>query len=827
LEGTAANVPGQRVADRYVLSRVLGRGSSGVIFAAMDDEGAEYAIKVVPESLVGKEGADRFLREARLVSNRDSPHVMRVLDWGRDAAQGVLFLAMPVVSRRSLADLLMQTGPLEPAIAVRIALQVCKGLSVAHSNGVVHRDIKPSNLLLSETAAGVTVVVCDFGAAKRLELYDDSNLTFTGRFLGSPAYMSPEQAKSAKRVDERTDIWSLGITLFEMLTGASPFKSETTLSDLVVAICTRDVPAIQAVAPWIEPGLAGALQRALRRERGERWPTAARLAEALRPFAGDSEVILADELTGVRPSTRARVLIRADIAADIEAVAPEGDASSPEEALVGRRLNDRYLVTRFIKRGGMGIVYEAEAPDGGAAAVKVIARDLAGSSRETTQRFLREARTAAAIDHPNVIRVLETGYDDELRAPFIVMELLDGIDCATLFRRSAPIEPLPLARLFAQAAAGISAAHASGVVHRDVKPANLYLHVERTTSEITAKMCDFGIAKAAAGAEASSWDLTGTGRIVGSPIYMSPEQARNARNVDERADVWSLCISLHEGLTGRRAWHGLSALGEIILAICTEDAPRVRELAPWVPKELADIVERGLAREPSDRWQSMSDLAAALQEFAGGSLVVLREDLKRVDDDRLRLLPVEGLAAKAVGSTTLGTVLPVSEAHRKRNWIVAAAVVAIAASGISIAYRARDAASPATENVAAAPAVANVVASVAVEPLGTRVSVDGVRVEVHEGRFTLRGQPGQAFDVVLQSDTRMVRHRVVVAVDGTASPASLAIADPNAVASASTSWSKPKPASRVSRSKPAPSATEAPPSPPRDVLKPPSTWGNP
>jgi serine/threonine protein kinase len=230
----------------------------------------------------------------------------------------------------------------------------------------------------------------------------------------------------------------------------------------------------------------------------------------------------------------------------------------------------------------MGAVYEVEGPDGMHLAAKVIAREVTGADRQALKGFVREARSASTLDSPNVVRVIEAGADSALGMPFIIMELLHGSDLGSLLEGRRPLEPDAAVRVFVQAAYGVAAAHARGIVHRDLKPANLFLEVDPTTGVVTPKVCDFGIAKQLHGeGEHQSQELTRTGGVMGSPMYMSPEQARNAKNVDFRADIWSFCATLWEALAGRRLWHGHTALGEIILAICSHPIPELRDLAPW------------------------------------------------------------------------------------------------------------------------------------------------------------------------------------------------------------------------------------------------------
>jgi serine/threonine-protein kinase len=292
---------------------------------------------------------------------------------------------------------------------------------------------------------------------------------------------------------------------------------------------------------------------------------------------------------------------------------------------VGNKLGGRWRTVRRLGTGGMGAVYEAVSDDGQRVAVKLL--DDAASR----ERFLREASAAKAIDSEHVVKTFELGVDEALGRPFLVMELCEGDDLASVLARAAPLAPEVVARIGVGAARGLAAAHAASVVHRDVKPSNVFLH--RDGDGYVVKVCDFGIAKTMGetDVERASLELTRTGGFLGSPRYMSPEQAKSAKNVDHRSDVWSLCVTLYESLTGRELWAGRSTLGEVIVAICTEPIEPLSKAAPWVQAGLARAVERGLERDPDRRWQSMDALAEELERCAGGRGRIGPEDLGRFD----------------------------------------------------------------------------------------------------------------------------------------------------------------------------------------------------
>ncbi|HEY6080314.1 MAG TPA: serine/threonine-protein kinase, partial [Polyangiaceae bacterium] len=620
-EERAQGLIGKTLGQGYQLEGLIGQGSMGAVYRARSASGAEVALKALNPELMAGEMAERFLRESELVRGLKHPHVVRTLDAGADQAAGLLFLVMPLLKGHDLDHTLDRLGALDPQTAVRIALQAARGLSAAHRIGIIHRDVKPGNLILDEEDGEIIVRVLDFGIAKQMG--GGSSLTATGSQLGTPDYVSPEQLKSSKHVDERTDVWSLGATLYQMLCGAAPYAHIDSVFDLIAAIVIEDVPPLQDRAPWVDPSLALIVHKALQRDPNQRWATLEDMADALRPFSGGDELLDQARIRSIAIERRGTVAARADLkqAPHQTSLPPSQLVEMDELGLINQRLDGRYLVKRLIGKGGMGNVYEVELDGGERLAAKVVSAGAQGATPSTLQRFAREAKSSSAISSMNVVRTIDAGCDDKLGFPYIIMELLQGVDLSSIMKREGALSPEIAVRLVVQGARGVAAAHARGVVHRDIKPANLFLQQNPKNSEITVKVCDFGVAKRVGGMGLSSahHSLTRSGGMLGSPMYMSPEQARNAKTVDERTDVWSLSVVLWEALSGQRLWGGQSSLGELIVAICTEPVQRLEAVAPWVPHALSRVVHRGLERDLEKRTPSARTLIEQLDVFSGGS----------------------------------------------------------------------------------------------------------------------------------------------------------------------------------------------------------------
>ncbi len=276
---------GHIVAGRYRVDRVLAEGGMGLVVAAthlhLDQP---VALKLPRGEIVNNsEALARFTREARAAAQLKSEHVARVLDAGV-SADGSPYMVMEYLEGHSLAQLLEMQGRLDVESATEYAIQVCEGLAEAHARGIVHRDVKPDNLFLVERAPGRQIVkLIDFGISK-ISFAEKGNLE-TSMIMGSPCYMSPEQLRSTATVDHRTDLWSLGATLFELLAGKGPFDGSQPLADLFVSILERPAPNLRELCPEIPEALSATIARCLERNREVRLQTAAEVAMALLPFA--------------------------------------------------------------------------------------------------------------------------------------------------------------------------------------------------------------------------------------------------------------------------------------------------------------------------------------------------------------------------------------------------------------------------------------------------------------------------------------------------------------------------------------------------------------
>ncbi|HEX3233885.1 MAG TPA: protein kinase [Gemmatimonadales bacterium] len=285
------------LADRYRLERELGAGGMATVYLAHDlRHERRVALKLLRPELAAVIGAERFLGEIRTTANLQHPHILPLFDSG--AADSFLYYVMPYVEGESLRARLTREKQLPIAEAVRLGSQVASALDYAHRHGVIHRDIKPENILLHEGSA----VVADFGIALALSSAGRNRLTETGLSIGTPQYMSPEQAMGDRDIDARSDIYSLGAVLYEMLAGDPPFLGSTAQA-IVAKVITEKPTPITASRDTVPPAVAATVHRALAKLPADRFGSAAELSEAL---AGRAPAMLSGTTTVIETPAQGR-----------------------------------------------------------------------------------------------------------------------------------------------------------------------------------------------------------------------------------------------------------------------------------------------------------------------------------------------------------------------------------------------------------------------------------------------------------------------------------------------------------------------------------------
>ena len=492
--------------------------------------------------------------------------------------------------------------------------------------------------------------------------------------------------------------------------------------------------------------------------------------------------------------------------------------SDSGDPLVGKVLDGRYRVARKIGGGGMGAVYEAQhTGTGRRVAVKVISTGDVTKDKGLVARFQREARAAGAIDTQHIAQVLDTGVDPASGGPYMVMEYLEGEDLAELLQRLKPLPPEVALRITAQACIGLQKAHDTGVVHRDIKPANLFL-ARRDEGALVVKVLDFGVAKVKMdhAIQQDATGLTRTGSMIGSPLYMSPEQARGTKDIDHRADVWSLGVVLYQALCGKTPHHDIDALGELIISICAVPPQPVQERAPWVPREVAAIVHRALRFDAAERFQSAAEMLDEIRIYLPNGWSLHQSMLAPLtDDDRGRIAPRLSAAALSMrpqlrGSSAEILVPPVAAstdpngtnagvAHSPHPgtppprpsrgvWFAAGGAAAVGIAGVVLAAKLLG--GPGDK-----PAPADVAPVVAATPPATRaqtpevaptaqerrvklvifpddaaVTIDGIPATVKDGIVEISGGLGSVHKVRLSAGSDELERDVVVSDSGALPP---------------------------------------------------------
>lgn len=685
---------GSVVRGKYRILSKIGQGGMGTVYKALHVKLDQLrALKMMSRELaVDSEFGKRFEQEARLLSRLRHANVVRVDDI-EASEDGRPYIVMEFVEGRSLRQIIQIEGPLPPPRVCSIAKQVAAGLGAAHLLEMVHRGVKPDNIMLLQTADGEMAKVLDFGIAKLKDAKWVGGLhTATGFVLGTPQYLSPEQASGIRSevLDGRSDLYSLGVVMYEMLTQKLPYDADS-VEGWMKAHAQGTPAAIRVMQPdWAIPdALINLVMRCLKKDREFRPPNAEelihgieRVEELIRRPMGTVLPTTLIVHTGIErveesvsrpakpvlPATKvgragikrveepvprpvkpvmpapktARtgiervkpVLPAPEVApAPIPAKYPDNSAEGPRDATPLAKAGDwsegtvvrgKYRILSKVGQGGMATVYKAlHLAFDELRALKVIAPELL-MDELFVKRFKHEALITRKLQHPNAVRV---DYIDEAEdgRPYIVMEFIDGKSLLNLIRKKGPLPVLRVCSIIKQCASALDAAHKLGMVHRDIKPDNIAL-VDSPDGE-TVKVLDFGIAKVkeARMGEAAGLTLTGAGVVIGTPQYMSPEQAMGKRGdeLDGRADLYSLGVVMYQMLTADLPFRADSRM-EMLLAHMQKPPTPIGVSHPelQVPENIAGLTLKLLEKNQNMRPANAQEL---IREINGVEAQVMRQ----------------------------------------------------------------------------------------------------------------------------------------------------------------------------------------------------------
>jgi serine/threonine-protein kinase len=616
---------GQVLAGKYRVESLLGDGGMGVVLGAVNlllDQ--RVALKMLNLAA----GADaalvaRFLREGRAAARLRSEHIARVLDCGT-LEDGRPFLVTERLDGTDLHGLITAPTEISVELAVDLVMQACEGLAEAHSAGIVHRDLKPANLFLTETVSGRPLVkILDFGICKLANDRDAPSLTKANELLGTPRYMSPEQLGASRDADARTDIWALGVILYELLTKRSPFEGER-LSDVMHAVANRAPRPLHDLRPDVPADLSHVALRCLAKRREDRFKDVLELSLALAAHGlgrhPSTPLRLFREPT-LAPATAPPGTLRLEERTDVlvPPLPPPAPLPAPERPERLERLERRESPRRFgnyvmygpLARGGMASVFYGCVLDGDGTirpvALKRVRSELTDPNLATM--LSDEARIAGRVQHPNVVATLDVIVDEG--EPMIALEYVPGVSLSQLLRsvqaRGKEV-PISIAAAVAiQALSGLHAAHEAvdlsghplDIVHRDVSPSNILLD-ERGL----AKIADFGVAHARGRLQRT----TDTGAMKGKLGYLAPEQVHG--NASRASDIYAVGVVLWEMLVGRALLQG--AGGEVLAATLMGNFPSPSAAGRADAAVLDQVVMTALEHDAGRRHASAQQMAEAI-----------------------------------------------------------------------------------------------------------------------------------------------------------------------------------------------------------------------
>ncbi|RME03881.1 MAG: serine/threonine protein kinase [Planctomycetota bacterium] len=562
--------------EGYICEKVLGEGGMGTVYKARE-KGTDQLVAL--KVLHGNYSEDpaylrRFLQEAVASIEFDHPHIVRAFDVGVSGEN--CYYSMEYVDGFAVKDLLDE-GALTEEKTLEYAIQIAKALEYAWQKRVVHRDIKPENIMIDKSTGNAKL--CDLGIAKCLD--KDLSLTQEGMAVGTPYYISPEQAKGAE-VDTRSDIYALGTTLFHMVTGRVPYDGNSP-TQVLLQHATAPVPMACEYREGVSRRFSEILAKMMAKRKEDRYQTPEELLRDLEQWQAQLK-------GGVKGE-------------DVSSGGGEGVEVEAEEGLESPI--EGYRVYRVLGQGAMGLVYLASLEgESKLLALKVLLPHVA-EDKEFLKRFIMEAQASIEFEHPNIVKAYDVGISGDYY--YYSMEYVEGKSVKDIMEETEGgyLSEKLAVDIVLQVTEALIYAWQKRVVHRDIKPENIMY-----TKDKVAKLCDLGIAKQLD----SNKNLTAAGMAMGSPYYIAPEQARGQK-VDCRTDMYGLGASLFHMVTGTVPFEGYTAAA-VMAKHVRSPVPDPRERKPELLPELAELIMRLMQKMPEDRFESPVELKAELERIS-------------------------------------------------------------------------------------------------------------------------------------------------------------------------------------------------------------------
>ncbi len=656
---------GDMLTEKYRLVRSIGKGGMGEVWEAEHEElKKRVAIKIpTNELLEDTRNLERFKREPQIAAATGHRCIVDVYDIGA-TADGVPFVVMEYLEGESFHDFIDRYGKVDVTTATFIIAQVLSGLAAAHSKGIIHRDLKPENIYLVDSGQSLPdVKLLDFGTSKVVTGTGQNapRLTQSGTILGTPYYMAPEQIRAARQLDQRLDIYAVGVTFYEAVTGQVPFDSDNVYT-LVHMVLHEELIPPRVYNGHLTPALEAVILRAMHRDRDKRYASAEDMLQALLPFM--------DELS------RARIWIpegmRASLASTPELDAAHSPTPSPLESedsierfLPGDGKSDdsgestlvlgRYAPLRRLERSATDTTYlaatEADSGSRRAVALKVIHPHLMDDPSKV-RNFMQEARLASKLVHPNIVQVLDFGAHSGQH--LVVLEYVHGYTLSEVHDyRLGTNRPFSLEEavyLASKLLLGLGFIHsmtdedgeALGLVHGNVSPQAILV-----SGDGRIKLTDLMTMPAN-----SEGSFTNPNRTPLTFAYMSPERV-NGETVDRRADLFAVGIVLYELLAGRPLFDAGSE-AKTVLKVSKAEVPDIGKHRPDLPPSVSYLLSRALARDPRQRYQNAATFSAELRGL-------LRETTPGELEPSFRVMMTQLLEEPAFG-TTVGKLFDLGKA---------------------------------------------------------------------------------------------------------------------------------------------------------------------